>query len=61
MVHSCDTMLDTLQPATDLKVWNTSPNVRYRQETIQLHLNSSSEIQCTVGQSLYIYIYRKNE
>ena len=46
-------MFDTLQPATDLKVWNTSPNVRYGQETVQLHFNSPSEIQCTVWQSLY--------
>ena len=48
-------MHDALQPATDLKVkvWNTSPNVRYGQETVQLHFNSPSEIQCTVRQSLY--------
>ena len=46
-------MHDALQPATDLKVWNTSPNVRYGQETVQFHFNSPSEIQCTVQQSLY--------
>ena len=27
-------MHDTLQPTADLKVWNTSPNVRYSQETV---------------------------
>ena len=51
-------MHDTLQPATDLKVWNTSPNVRYGQETVQFHFNSPREIQCTVQQSLYT---EKNE
>ena len=54
-------MLDTLQPATDLKVWNTSPNVRYGQETVQLHFNSPSEIQRTVRQSLYIYTEKMNK
>ena len=45
-------MLDTLQPATGLKVWNTSPNVRYGQETIQLHCNSPSEKKYTVQKSV---------
>ena len=58
MIHSCNTMDDILQPATDLKVWNNSPNIRYGQETVQLHFNSPSEIQCTVQQSLYT---EKNE
>ena len=41
-------MLYTLQPPTGLKVWNTSPNVRYRQETVRLHFNSPNENGNTV-------------
>ena len=36
---------DTLQPTTGLKVWDTSPNIIYQQETLQLHFNS---IVCTL-------------
>ena len=38
-------MHDTLQPTTGLKVWNTSPKIKYQQETLQLHFNS---IVCTL-------------
>ena len=41
-------MHDTSQPTTGLKVWNTFPNVRYRQETVRLHFNSPSENANTV-------------
>ena len=50
-------MLYTLQPTTGLKVWNTSPNVRYRQETFQLHFHSPSENVNTM-KCKYLNMYR---
>ena len=44
VMHFCITVHDTLQPGTRLNVWNTSINVRYGQDTVQLHFNSPSEI-----------------
>ena len=50
-------MLYTLQPPTGLKVWNTSPNFRYRQETVRLHFHSPSEnVNTTKGK--YVNMYR---
>ena len=34
---------DPSQATTGLKVWNTSPNIRYRQETVRLYFNSPGE------------------
>ena len=52
MINSCHTMHDTLEPRTGLKVRNTSSNSRYGQETVQLHFNSPSEMQCKVHQAV---------
>ena len=41
-------MHDTSQPTTGLKIWNSKPNVRCRQETIRLHYISPSDTQKTM-------------
>ena len=41
-------MHDSGHPQTNVKVWNASPNVRYRTETIRQHFIKSKEVQATM-------------